>query len=135
MMAQELFMEGLKHFEPLLRSGLQTQKKLHFTDRNYQHFVRTGNIASPVSVEHGNKLMTYAALTKRIEILQLIDLVLQKEYASCEEKQTLSCYIEQALIFSSFSKSSGFSLHQTNMVLNKANKDAITKMRAAEVVQ
>ena len=131
-MTQRLFMEGLKHFEPLLRSGLETQKWINYSNANwFRFFLETGQVQHPKVLRlYSEKIANHTDVLERIEILDLIDLVLRRDYVAPEEKNRLVRYIEdKALVPWVFSKPSGLSLHQTNMVLNKANQEALIKLK------
>ena len=131
-MTQRLFMEGLKHFEPLLRSGLETQKWINYSNANwFRFFLETGQVEHrKVWQNYSEKIARHEDVLERIEILNLIDLVLKRGAVYSDEKDRLVSYIEdKALVFGVFSKASGLSIHQTNMVLNKANEVALIKLK------
>lgn len=129
-MAQRFFMEALQHFEPLLRTGLQTQKWINYSDDWFSMFLNTGQVQPATWQNYPEKIAHHEDVLERIEILELIDLVLRRGSANPNEKDRLVRYIEEkALVPGVFSKPSGLSIHQTNMVLNKANEVALAKLK------
>ena len=123
-------MEALQHFEPLLQSGLQTQKWINYSDNWFRMFLNTGQVQPATWQNYPEKIAHHEDVLERIEILKLIDLILRRDYVTPEEKNRLVRYIEdKALVPGVFSKMSGLSLHQTNMVLDKANKEALIKLK------
>lgn len=131
-MAKDQFIEGLEHFAPLLQSGLQTQKWINYSDAWFNYFLQTGQVQHPVWEHYEEKIAHRDDVLERIEILKLVDLVLRRGWAAPEDKEQLITYIEEkALVPWVFHKASGLSIHQTNMLLDKANIEALTKLKKA----
>ena len=134
-MDQRFLLEALQHFEPLLRSGLETQKWINYSNANwFRFFMETGQVKHrKVWQNYSEKIARHEDVIERIEILNLIDLIQRRGAAYPDEKDRLVRYIrDKALVFGVFSKPSGLSIHQTNMVLNRANQEALIKMNAEE---
>ena len=74
-MTQRLFMEGLRHFKPILRAGLETQKWINYSNPNwFRFFLETGQVQHPKVLRlYSEKIANHTDVLERIEILNLIE--------------------------------------------------------------
>lgn len=125
----DLFMNGLEHFAPFLKSGLQKQKWIHYDSRSFSNFLKHGTVLKRTYNNYPESIAHRQDVQRRVEIIDLMELVLRKGKASQDEKANLIAYIEQAMTPGMFRKATGLTLYQHNTIYAKRNQEALRGMK------